>query len=67
MKALYDIVVKSLAILGLVYLGFTLSSALKKHYQTICVEDNADDYGFTVPQIRAGLAPTRGVYGGYYE
>ncbi len=54
MKAVYDIFVKSLAIIGLVYLGFTLSAALEKHYRTTCVDNDADNYGFTVPQIKAG-------------
>lgn len=54
MKVIYDIIVKSLSVIGLIYIAFTLSAALKKHYAVTCVENTADDYGFTVPQIKAG-------------
>lgn len=54
MKVTYDLAVKALAILGLLFLGMEASTALKKHYTVTCVENTADDYGFTVPQIKAG-------------
>lgn len=54
MKVIYDIIVKSLSVIGLIYIALMLSAALKKHYAVTCVDNDADDYGFTVPQIKAG-------------
>jgi hypothetical protein len=61
----YQLVVKALAILGLLFLGMEASTALKKHYTVTCVDNDADNYGFTVPQIKAGVQNSPAVYERY--
>lgn len=67
MKRAVGFVIHVLAALGAVALIGMFSSMLKKHYETVCVENNADDYGFTVPQIKAGVSRSRVIYGDHYE
>lgn len=63
MKRAVGFLIHVLALLGAMALIGMGSSMLKKHYSTVCVENNADDYGFTVPQIKAGLAGRPTIYG----
>lgn len=50
---------------GCISIVVTVSDALKKHYAVSCVDNNADDYGFTVPQIKAGHRPSPALYERY--
>lgn len=65
MTAIARIFILALAVVGIISLGVTASNALRKHYTVTCVDNDADNYGFTVPQIKAGLAPAHRVYGEY--